>query len=132
MLEYLVIASGLISTTYGHGEARCGDYGQPRACEQGAVTASGQTFQPEVPSAAIALPRNRILRARIVHLRVGDGPCKPINLNDKLNERYIGKRGFDLSPAAVQLLTGKPATRHWSGTVHVCEGESNDQSHNAT
>ena len=128
MLEFIAIASGLISSTYGWGESSCGDYGKPRACEQGAVTASGEPFNPhEDATAAIAMPRNRILRASVVVLRVEEGPCVPIRISDKMNERYVGKRGFDLSPAAVRALTGKEPSRHWSGVVHVCDQEASNE-----
>jgi len=120
LLELLITASGLISTTYGHGEKFCGDIGKAVACELGAITASGVRFDPQLPQAAIAAPIRMVMRDSFVWLRVAGGPCSKIHLVDKMNPRYIGKRGFDLSPAAVELLTGKPATRHWSGVVHVC------------
>lgn len=121
MLEYLIIiASGLLSTTYGHGEINCGDIGSPVPCEVGAVTASGVPFDPSLPQAAVAAPSDLRLRARSIKLRVDGGPCRKIQLVDKMNPRYIGKRGFDLTPEAVRLLTGKPATAAWSGIVHVC------------
>lgn len=123
LLELLVIASGLTSTTYGFGEHNCGDIGRPRICATGAITASGVPFVISVPQAAIAAPTKMRLGASVVWLRLGDdqhGPCHPVALVDKMNPRYIGVRGFDLNPAAQSLLTGKPATRHWSGRVHVC------------
>ena len=118
---YLMIASLVPSTTYGHGELMCGDVGKPVACAVGAVTASGVPFNPAVPMVAIAMPANRRLVARHVWLRVEGGECRRVRLTDKMNARYIGVRGFDLTPAAVRLLTGKPATKHWSGRVEVCK-----------
>jgi hypothetical protein len=118
---YLMIASLVPSTTYGYGEKMCGDIGKPVACSVGAVTASGVPFNPAVPMVALAMPTNRRLVARHVWLRVEGGECKRVRLTDKMNPRYIGKRGFDLTPAAVTLLTGKPATKHWSGRVEVCK-----------
>jgi len=121
MLEYLiVIASGLVSTTYGFGEYMCGDIGSPAPCVEGAVTASGVTFDPEAPQAAIAAPTSYKLKPTHIYLKVDGGKCKKIALVDKMNPRYIGRRGFDLTPKAVQLLTGKPAVSTWSGIVHVC------------
>lgn len=121
LLELLITASGLVSTTYGvHGELFCGDVGKPRPCSYGAITASGDIFDPQLATAAVAAPTRTRIRPTVVYLRVDSGPCHRILVNDKMNPKWIGERGFDLTPAAVQLLTGKPATRHWSGVVHVC------------
>lgn len=126
---YLTLASGLISTTYGYGERMCGDVGAAVACIAGAVTASGEEFRPqEVASAAVAAPARLRIEATEVHLKIYPGPyaCRPVRVNDKMNPRWIGKRGFDLSPAAVELLTGQPATERWSGVVQVCGVELAD------
>lgn len=120
LLELLITASGLVSTTYGFGEHNCGDIGRPVPCVSGAITASGVPFAVSVPQVAVAAPTKMRMGASVVWLRVGSGKCYPVALVDKLNPRYIGVRGFDLNPAAQALLTGKPATRHWSGVVHVC------------
>lgn len=120
LIELLIIASGLLSSTYGHGERFCGDIGFPVPCELGAITASGVAFNPGLAQAAIAAPTRMVMRDSFIYLRVDSGPCRKIHLVDKMNPRWIGKRGFDLTPAAVKLLTGKPATRHWSGRVFVC------------
>jgi len=118
---FIVLASGLEATTYGFGEYFCGDYGSPRPCSYGAVTSSGVVFDPDVPQAAVAAPRWLKFRPRVVFLRVdGSSRCHPIRVVDKMNSRWIGKRGFDLTPAAVRLLTGKTPTKYWSGRVHVC------------
>lgn len=116
------IASGLLSTTYGHGELFCGDVGKPVPCSVGAVTASGETFHPTtVPSAAVAAPFKVRLDARWIRLKLaGPFPCKRVRLNDKMHARYVGVRGFDLSPSAVRLLTNRPASSYWSGIVEVC------------
>lgn len=119
--ELLLVASGLTSTTYGFGEGFCGDVGKPRRCEYGAITASGEIFDPSLPSAAIAAPFTFRLTARTVYLKVPGGQCHPIRLTDKMNPRYMGQRGFDLSPAAVALLTNtEEPSRTWSGKVEVC------------
>ncbi len=119
----LSLASGLQATTYGWSEMMCGDVGSPRICAKGAVTASGEEFDPAVASAAIAAPARLVLRPQWVWLRLADGPfkCVRIRLNDKSNPRWIGRRGFDLSPAAVRRLTGAVPSSAWSGRVHVCD-----------
>ena len=121
LLTYVIGASGLLSTVYGFGELSCGDIGSPRSCSHGAITASGEVFDPGIPSAAIFLPANVRVPGHTILLRVENGPCKRIRLNDKGAPRYTGVRGFDLSPAAVRLLTGKEPTKHWSGVVHFCQ-----------
>lgn len=102
----------------------CGDIGKAQSCTKGAVTAAGHTFKPHtIPSAAVPAPTKQRMHVHILHLRlqgVQDAPCVAIILNDKANPRWIGKRGFDLSPAAVRALTGKEPTRHWSGKVEEC------------
>lgn len=120
LLELLITASGLMSTTYGFAEYKCGDIGFPVRCSYGAITASGEVFDPKEPQVAIAAPTPFRLKATNIWLKTEDGPCKKVRLVDKMNPRYIGVRGFDLSPAAVELLTGKPAHPRWSATVHVC------------
>lgn len=119
LLELLATASGLLATTYGHGEMMCGDIGKPRPCILGEPTASGEPFDPSIPTAAIAAPTAFRLKATIVRLRIPGGQCQPIRINDKMNPRYIGVRGFDLTPAAVELLTGT-SSPYWSGKVEVC------------
>lgn len=120
MWEFLLLASGLLSTTYGHGEVMCGDVDKPRKCEAGAVTASGIEFDPKLPQIAIAAPKNLIVRPTWIKVRLEDGPCVKVHLVDKMNPRYIGTIGFDLTPKAVELLTGKAATSYWSGRIFVC------------
>lgn len=124
---YLLLAFSVgHSTTYGYGEKNCGDIGTPRRCSLGAITASGEPFDPELPTAAIFAPTN--LRGRVVDvwLQIGDGPCVKIRVNDKGNPRYIGKRAFDLSPEALKQLLGK-SSRYWSGRVKQCEGRKQNE-----
>lgn len=120
--ELLVgIASGLLATTYGYSEMMCGPVGAPRACELGAYTSSGEPFVPSLPTVAVAAPRGTYVRAQPIRLKlVGPFPCKRLILNDKMNPRWIGRRGFDLSPGAVRLLTSRPATRGFAHRVEVC------------
>jgi hypothetical protein len=98
----------------------CGDVGRPRPCTTGAVTASGAPFDTTVPQVALALPAARRLKARRLRLRVEGGRCHWVLLADKMNERWIGVRGFDLNPAALSLLTNKPANPNWKGRVELC------------
>lgn len=117
------------ATTYGWGEHMCGDVGNPKPCQRGAITASGEPFLPHrVPSAAVPAPANKRLRGSWIHLRlqgVPDAPCVKIRLNDKANPRWIGTRGFDLSPAAVRELTRGMPLPHWSGKVERCTAAGN-------
>ena len=118
---YLLVAHGLPSTTYGHSEKNCGHPSAPVACAYGAITATGERFDPSIPTAALALPASvRIRKNTTVFMRVEGGKCHPIKVNDKMNHRYVGQRGFDLTPAAVELLTGSPAKPYWSSKVYLC------------
>lgn len=121
LLELLLLASGLTATTYGHGEFRCGSIGNPVQCVRGAITASGMVFDPGVPMAAIPAPTNMRFRDPMrIGLRIPHGPCVMVWVADKSHPRWIGSRGFDLTPAAVTKLTGKRATHYWSGEVEIC------------
>lgn len=120
MIDILIaIASGLVSTTYGWNEYNCGDIGSPRPCSVGAITASGEPFDPDIPTAAVFAPTALPMRAVVVSVRLGEGVCRWIRVNDKGNPRYIGERGFDITPATIKLLGGTP-TKFWSGEVNVC------------
>jgi hypothetical protein len=121
LIAYLLLASLLPSTTYGYGEIMCGDVGKPRRCNDGAITASGLVFDTSVPQVALALPARMRLKSRRIKLRLPGGQCKTVILADKMHERWIGNRGFDLNPAALRLLTGKDAVPTWSGRVELCD-----------
>jgi hypothetical protein len=110
-----------LSTTYGYSEQNCGHVDVPAPCAYGAVTASGEVFDPELPTAAVFAPTKTIMRPTDVWMQVEDGPCVKIRVNDKGNPRYIGKRGFDLTPKALELLTGNRSPS-WSGRVTQCKG----------
>ena len=118
--ELLLAASGILSTTYGHGESMCGDVGFARPCDNTAITASGVPFDPEVPMAAIAAPEDFVLNAQYIFIRTATSKCFKILLADKMHERWIGERGFDLTPAVVRLLTGLEPTPYWSDTIFTC------------
>jgi hypothetical protein len=116
--DFIALASGLLATTYGHGESKCGvEVAIP--CIAGARTASGEVLHADVPSVAIAAPVWLRIRARWIYLRTENSACHRVRLNDKMNSRHIGRKGFDLSPLALVMLTGK-SDKHWSGRVFVC------------
>lgn len=117
----LFIANGLISTTYGWGEKYCGPPDTPVACTKGTITSTGEKFDPDIPTAAVAGPEKFILtKPLIIGLKIKNGPCQKIKINDRLNNRYFGGRGFDLSPSAVRLLTQKEPTSTWSDRIYLC------------
>jgi hypothetical protein len=118
--ELLLIAHGLIATTYGYNELNCGDVGKARPCSAGAITASGEYFEPTKATAAIAAPADFVLDGRYIFIRTAISKCVKVRLNDKMNERYIGERGFDLTPEAVRLLTNADPTPYWSDQVYLC------------
>lgn len=122
MNSFLLLALSLNATVYGLGEFNCGDYDQePQKCAHGAITASGVTFDPKEIGAALPMPRNRRLRPTSVWLKTDSGYCLEVPIIDKGNERYVGVRGLDLTPATVHAITGKPATSSWSGKLEVCD-----------
>lgn len=111
---YAAQAVALPASVYGLAEVQCGDVHAPRPCVYGAVTASGETFDPGKPTAAVFLPAQYRARPHWLHVRAGEGrPCVAIWVNDKGNPRYQGKRGLDLTPAAYKALTGNEA-KPWS------------------
>lgn len=124
MQEFVSLALQLTATIYGIGEPMCGDYHEaPKQCVQGLTTASGEEFRPDdEATAAIPLPRNRIMRPFTIRIRLADyedAECVEVRVNDKVNARFIGERGFDLSKKAVEMLGGK-VTHYWSGRVEQC------------
>jgi len=121
LVNYIKLAHGLLATTYGFGEYNCGPTYDPRPCDRSAVTASGERFNPDSVTAAVAAPDNVLVRPRYIAMRVDGGSCLLVRVNDKMNPRFIGERGFDLTPAAVEYLTGEPARRDWSGRVYLCD-----------
>lgn len=123
MLLGLVIFSGMLSSTYGHGETMCGNVGNPKVCSTGQLTASGEEFHTEKATAAVPFIQGR-LKAQGAWFRLASDPigtgCKYIHINDKMNKRFHGRKYMDLSPAAQSILTGKKASRSWSGRVLLC------------
>ena len=106
---------------FGIVKSNCGDIGTPEPCAKGAITASGEMFDPDTPSMAVAAPTNMRITAKDIWIRTDNTECIKIRVNDKMNPRYTGERGFDLSPAAVKLLTGQEPKPYWSDKVYVCE-----------
>lgn len=119
--HYIETAIQQQATIYGTGEYRCGDYGaKPRPCNNTAVTASGERFNPHDLIAAVPLPRNRVLRPTTIRILTFKGKCLNLRVIDKKHERYIGKSGLDLTPAAVKAITGEEPTKYWGGKIVMC------------
>lgn len=118
---YMLLAVNHLHTTYGYNEKMCGDVHTPRKCNKGATTASGTPFDPEVAIVAVPAPFRAILPQNISvcfkHTVTGESIWIPVL--DKKNPRYIGKGGYDLSPAALEGL-GIERDRRWSGTLTFC------------
>jgi hypothetical protein len=117
---YVSIALSHPATTYGWGEVMCGDVHSPRACDNEATTASGEPFQPDIPSAAVPAPFNVIMPSKIIWLRDEQGECRSLTLNDKKHPRFIASGGLDLSKGAIEMLYPSTASRTWSGKVEAC------------
>lgn len=119
LLAYITLAIKYIATVYGHGEMSCGDINKPQACSYGALTASGEVFDPQIVSAAAPIPSNLIMKSIPIYLLSYKGDCIKVIVNDKKHSRYIGNGGLDLSPAAVKVLTGS-TSKTWSGKLTTC------------
>lgn len=117
---YIKKADGLRATTYGWGEGNCCDVGKACKCEKGAVTASGQPFDPDLPTCAVPAPTKLRMVPIKIYARVDKGPCVMLVCNDKSSPKWIGQRGLDLTPGALRKLGVNPH-KHWSGTVHICK-----------
>jgi len=88
----------------------CGDPGKVVECNAGATTASGETFQPALYTAAVPLPTNRRMRPITICVRNPDtGHEVVLRVNDKSHPRWQGVRGLDLTPAAMGALLGRQA-----------------------
>lgn len=119
ILATLLAANGMIATTYGYGERSCGEI-RPQACQKGATTASGIPFDPNRPTAAIALKKASIMHPIVVMIRVEGGMCTPILFIDKKHPRYYrSSKPIDLTPGALRALGVRPHAT-WSGKVYIC------------
>ena len=119
--DYLFQALKLPATVYGLGELMCGDIGKPVICAGGAITASGEALWPRlVRSAAIPAPTNYKMRVKRIDIKINDGKCISVRINDKSNPKWIGKRGLDLTPVAIFESTGKWPSKRWGGNVTPC------------
>ena len=112
----------LVHTTYGYGEAYCGDPHEPRTCDAAATTASGLPFHPDEPHVALHVPASVTERVRIRpgrwsvcfrHTQTGE----PVRL--PITDKKGNPGGFDLSPGALRLLGITPSPT-WSGTLMTC------------
>lgn len=121
---YILLAVLNLSTTYGHGEWNCGDIGEPRPCAAGAVTASGEAFLPSAPSMAVPAPTELRWRTEVVGIEAADGQCQEVRVNDKANPRYIGNRGFDVTPGVLRVIDAEHG-RRWRGRIRLCELDAN-------
>jgi hypothetical protein len=113
---FINLAFLFTATTYGYDEPFCGDAGNPPLpCSLGGITASGELFNPETPMVAVWMPTNyRLRRGMRVCMRHKDGYPVWLPVLDKK-----GRRGFDLTPAAVAALGHEP-TPYWSATLKPC------------
>lgn len=119
--KYIASSHGLEASVYGFSEKMCGDPGKARRCDRFAVTASGQQFNPQGVTAAISLPVHyRVPPEGIdVWLKLDDGECTKININDKKHYRFKKTRPLDLSVGAVKAMGGDPH-KGWGGKVFLC------------
>ena len=76
-------------------------------------------FNPDIPTVALAIPKIYRMRPQFIYIKTENSPCVKVLLNDKLNERFVGSRSFDLSPAAVKLL-GETPHKAWSKRIILC------------
>ena len=123
MIEFLLLLnsySGMTASVYGFGEKMCGDAHTPVACDENATTASGDRFDPRKATVAIALPFSMKVRPTWIQIRVDNGPCKFVKVNDKKPFRWKDSVPWDLTPAVVQMLTNRPVPKHWSGKIFIC------------
>lgn len=121
MQLFITLALMNTATVYGFGEKNCGEPGKAVSCRTGAITASGQMFDPTEISAAVPAPKNNRIRLTHIWVKAYNNACIKLKINDKKNWRYIGKSGLDLTPAAVMAITGKLPSKSWSGKLEMCK-----------
>jgi hypothetical protein len=118
-LSFLMLATQHRSYTYGFSEFGCG---KSRCIEGVSVTASGDILSKQIPSVAVPLPKHIPLQVMWIGLKTETGKCTRVKVNDRTSVRLAGKRGFDLSPAALFAITGKVSST-WSGRLFLCDVE---------
>lgn len=121
--DFFALALLFKATTYGYGEGNCGDPETPRKCTKGAITASGQVFDPDLPTAALPTARSTRIKPFKAYLKAKNGStCAWILINDKKNWRYVGQPygGLDMSPGALKALGITPRGT-WTGLIEECE-----------
>jgi hypothetical protein len=121
MSPFIIMAFTQVATVYGFGEFNCGEPGKAIPCINGAITASGAIFNPNELTVAIPAPKNVRIREQFIWVKNYRGFCTKLKINDKKHWKFIGKGGFDLTPAAVKAITGKSATKYWSGKLEMCK-----------
>lgn len=119
LLDLLLVALSMPATTYGYGEKMCGMIGKPIACVSGLPTSTGEKFNTKFITGALPVPKGFRFKSFIIYVKTYRNECIPIRINDKSNHRWVGKRGIDLSPAAVLAITGK-IDKNWSGRLSFC------------
>lgn len=122
MIEmFIALAELTHATTYGFGEKRCGNVDSPTTCSSGAITASGDSFDPQALTVAVPTPKWLQIRRTNISLKDYRGNCFKVVVNDKKHWRFIGKSGMDVTPAVQERLTGKKAHKYWKGKVSLCK-----------
>jgi hypothetical protein len=118
--KWLTIAAATTATTYGYNEMSClGLHARPIPCKKGAITASGEIFDPDKVTAALHMPKHAMWASPfVVRIALADTPqkCVPVRINDRK-----GARGLDLTPGTLRALGASPS-RSWSGRVVMCSG----------
>lgn len=115
-MAYVLLASNHVSYVYGFGENSC--HGP---CTEGVSrTASGDLLSKNIPSVAVPIPKGIPLQIMWIGLRTQNGKCTLVKINDRTSYALVGKRGFDLSPAAQKAITGI-RSKTWSGRLELCD-----------
>lgn len=126
MIEFIHMALALSATVYGvkgedgKAEMMCGET-IAIPCDSKATTASGQQFNPNALTAAVPMPKNRLIKPiRVCLYNVDTGMKTWVLINDKANPKWQGVRGFDITPAVYKALTGETA-KPWSRIENIEE-----------
>lgn len=120
IIDFIMIAILSPATVYGYGEKNCGNPGNAKPCVYGAITSSGEIFNPKKVTAALPVPKDTNFKPFDVYVKNYKNECILLRINDKSNHRWVGKRGLDLTPAAVTAIVGK-SHKKWSGKLEFCD-----------